>query len=116
MRTPARTKSFSPIGHLRCVGEDQKFIYVAHNYRLGMPGWAYVPGLDMDANVRLHDCPAAGEWVAEYIDRFGGDLKKVTAIGQSAGTGILQLLTTWKGGRGRLPFQQPFLPSAAYPH
>ena len=64
-------------------------------------------GLDMDANVGMHDCLAAAEWTSKYINRFGGDKKQVTVIGQSAGAGIIQLLTVLNGGRGKkLPFQQ----------
>lgn len=60
----------------------------------------------MDANVGLQDCLAAAEWTAKYIERFGGDPNRVTVMGQSAGAGIANLLTTLRGGQGTLPFQQ----------
>jgi carboxylesterase type B len=50
-----------------------------------------------------------------YISRFGGDPVRITAMGQSAGAGILALLTVFDGGRGTLPFQQAFLSSPALP-
>jgi len=74
-----------------------------------MPGWTSVPDLDMDANVGLHDCVAAAEWTSRYIDRFGGDPGRVTVVGQSAGAGMIGLMTTLDGGRGELPFQQVLL-------
>jgi len=57
----------------------------------------------------MHDCLAAAEWTSKYIRRFGGDPDRITAMGQSAGAGIISLLTVINGGRGRLPFQQVFL-------
>ena len=73
---------------------------------LGMSGWMSDPDTDTDANVGLHDCIAAGQWITKYIDRFGGDPKQVTAIGQSSGAGILSIMLTLDGGRGSLHFQQ----------
>jgi carboxylesterase type B len=75
-----------------------------------MPGWTSVPGLDMDDNVGMHDCLAAAEWTSKYIHKFGGDPNRITVMGQSAGGGIINLLTTLKGGKGTLPFQQVIHP------
>jgi carboxylesterase type B len=60
----------------------------------------------MDANLGLHDCLAAAEWTSKLIARFGGDPGRVTAIGQSAGAGMIGLMTVLNGGRGVLPFQR----------
>lgn len=60
----------------------------------------------MDVNVGLFDVLAAGNWISKYIDRFGGDTDRVTAMGQSASAGILTLLTTLDSGKAKLPFQQ----------
>lgn len=60
----------------------------------------------MDVNVGLHDVLAAGNWISKFIDRFGGDPHRVTAMGQSASAGILNLLTTLDKGESKLPFQQ----------
>ena len=98
-----------------------------------MPGWTSAPGLDMDANVGLHDCLAAAKWTSKYIEKFGGDPDRVTVMGQSAGAGIINLLATLNGGQGTLPFKQveswlffcnifplipfrPLSPPLTYPH
>lgn len=60
----------------------------------------------MDGNVGMQDCLTAAEWSAKYIKKFGGNGKKITTIGQSAGAGIINYLMFYKGGRGKLPFQQ----------
>ncbi|KAK4119128.1 putative lipase 2 [Parathielavia appendiculata] len=97
---------FSPLGLFDVMDDDRKFIFVANNYRLGLPGWTYMPGEDMTANLGMHDCLAAVGWTSEYIRRFGGDPRRVTVLGQSAGAGIIGLLTVLDGGKGKLPFQQ----------
>jgi len=96
----------SPTGLFDIMDTDTKFIFVANNYRLGVPGWTYLPGEDLVANLGMHDCLAAAEWTSKYINRFGGDPGRVTVIGQSAGAGIIGLLTVLNGGKGKLPFQQ----------
>jgi len=60
----------------------------------------------MVANLGMHDCLVAAKWTSKYISRFGGNPDKVTAMGQSAGAGILGLLMVLNEGRGKLPFQQ----------
>jgi carboxylesterase type B len=74
--------------------------------RLGMPGWTYIPGLDMDANLGMHDCLAAADWTSQFISRFGGDPNQISVMGQSAGAGIIGLLTVFGDGQGKIPFQQ----------
>ena len=60
----------------------------------------------MDANVGLHDSFTALEWTKQYISNFGGDPERITVIGESAGAGIINLMLTANGGKGRLPFSQ----------
>lgn len=82
---------------------------------MGLFGWASSPYEDMDANVGLHDTLAAIRWTKKYISKFGGDPGKTTAMGQSAGTGMLDLLMVARDGHERLPFQQVnSLPSMPY--
>ncbi|KAK3314251.1 putative lipase 2 [Apodospora peruviana] len=82
---------------------------------LGVPGWAYLPGEDMTANLGMHDCLAAAEWTSKFIGWFGGGPDRVTIMGQSAGAGIIGLLTVLNGGKGKLPFQQAFISSPDIP-
>jgi carboxylesterase type B len=60
----------------------------------------------MDANVGLHDSMAALHWTRKYISKFGGDPDRITAMGQSAGAGIIALLMVAKGGHEDVPFSQ----------
>ena len=57
----------------------------------------------MVANAGMHDCLAAAEWTSKYISRFGGDPDRITAMGQSAGAGIIGLSTVLNGGEGTPP-------------
>ncbi|KAB5583472.1 putative lipase 2, partial [Coniochaeta sp. 2T2.1] len=124
----------SPTGLFDIIGNDTKFIFVANNYRygkgssisikrtkliscprLGVPGWTYLPGQDLVANLGMHDCLAAAEWTSKYVDRFGGDSNRITVIGQSAGAGIIGLLTVLNRGNVKLPFQQALISSPDIP-
>lgn len=69
----------------------------------------------MDQNVGLHDSIAAGRWTEKYIERFGGDPDRITAIGQSAGGGILSYMTIMDKKFGKLPLQQALISSPALP-
>lgn len=73
---------------------------------MGLYGWQGSPYEDMDSNVGLHDSVTALEWTKTYISKFGGDPSRITAIGQSAGAGIITLMLTSNGGKGEIPFQQ----------
>ena len=54
-----------------------------NSYRLNVFGFSGAPGLTQ--NVGLLDQRKAIEWVRDNIDGFGGDPKKITILGQSAG-------------------------------
>ncbi|KAL2106177.1 hypothetical protein VUR80DRAFT_7098 [Thermomyces stellatus] len=124
-----------PLGLFDVMGADTKFIYVANNYRytlpkvspgsghtqtndhgsLGLPGWTHMPGEDTVANLGMHDTLAAVEWTSNFISLFGGDPGRVTVMGQSAGAGIINLLTVLNGGEGTLPFQQAITSAPCIP-
>ena len=75
---------------------ENDIIVVTINYRLGALGWLVEPGLSAAAsnffenagdagNYGLMDQQFALQWVQRNIARFGGDPKKVTIGGESAG-------------------------------
>lgn len=60
------------------------------NYRVGAPGFLTSPELraaGWPTNNGLRDQRAALRWIQENIEGFGGDPKKITVMGESAGGG-----------------------------
>ncbi|KAL3421995.1 carboxylesterase family protein [Phlyctema vagabunda] len=93
------------------------FVFVAMNYRLGLYGFLGGPTLREhgDANAGLLDQRLALEWIQENIHIFGGDPKRVTVMGESAGGGsVLHQITAYGGLKGPLPFQQVILQSPGF--
>ncbi|KAF8056297.1 extracellular triacylglycerol lipase precursor [Lyophyllum atratum] len=76
------------------VARGTPLIYVNFNYRLGPLG--FPQGQEADdrkaLNLALRDELAALEWVQQNIGRFGGDKRKVTAFGESAGAIMTSIL------------------------
>lgn len=72
---------------------DQKVIFVALNYRLGILGWLGSDILrntsttpeDASGNFAVLDMIAGLKWVRDNISAFGGDPENVTIFGESAG-------------------------------
>ncbi|KAI9148896.1 Carboxylic ester hydrolase [Paramyrothecium foliicola] len=66
----------------------QDFVSVAVNYRVG--GFGFLGGAEIKANgssnLGLLDQRMGLEWVADNIEAFGGDPRKVTIAGESAGS------------------------------
>jgi len=88
-------------------------IVVSINYRLGMFGW--LAGEGVTANLGLHDQRVALEWVQQYISRFGGDPKRVTVAGESAGgSSIVHHITAYGGTKGPSPFRAAIPMSPAW--
>ncbi len=77
---------------------DGGAVFVSCNYRLGMEGFAHIPGAP--ANRGLLDVVAALRWVRDNIERFGGDPANVTVFGESAGAGVISALLAMDDARG----------------
>ena len=83
---------------------------------MGALGWLAGPDLQADgtANAGLYDQRLALRWVQHNIHLFGGDPRKVTVFGESAGgSSILHQITAFGGLKGPAPFQQAILQSPA---
>lgn len=73
-------------------------VFVSCNYRLGVEGFAQIPGAP--ANRGLLDAVAALTWVQQEIAKFGGDPASVTVFGESAGAGVIAALLAMDAARG----------------
>lgn len=127
---------YNPAGLIRAsqVSGGDGIVYVALNYRvstqqfcfrdysltilqLGAFGWLAGPTLQSNgtANAALYDQRLALQWVQTNIHLFGGDPKKVTVFGESAGGGsIMHQITGFGGLSGPAPFRQAVLQSPAW--
>ncbi|KAF2203674.1 carboxylesterase type B [Delitschia confertaspora ATCC 74209] len=77
------------------------FVAVSVQYRLGAFGWlssAEVKNKGV-VNAGLLDMIASLGWIQKYITKFGGDPRKVTITGESAGAGAIMLLSMAFGGQ-----------------
>ncbi|CAJ0958298.1 unnamed protein product, partial [Mesorhabditis belari] len=64
----------------------QGFVVVTLQYRLSTLGFFHVDGSKLfPANLGLHDTHLALQFISKHIKEFGGDPKRITLIGQSAG-------------------------------
>jgi para-nitrobenzyl esterase len=81
-------------------------VYVSLGYRLGAFGFMAHPELTKESpfhasgNYGFLDQIAALQWIQRNIERFGGDPKRVTVMGQSAGAGSAFSLQTSPLARG----------------
>ncbi|KAI1862820.1 uncharacterized protein JN550_009967 [Neoarthrinium moseri] len=66
------------------VERSQSHIVVTINYRLNIFGFPNARGLEQQ-NLGILDQRAALEWVRDNIAAFGGDPKRITQMGRSAG-------------------------------
>ena len=94
-------------------------VVVSFNYRVGIFGFLAHPQLSAESprhasgNYGLLDQIAALKWVKDNIGAFGGDARRVTAFGESAGAVSLAVLMTSPLAKGL--FQQAVLQSPALP-
>jgi para-nitrobenzyl esterase len=81
-------------------------VVVTFNYRLGAFGFFAHPELTKEldrrgaANFGVLDAISALQWVERNIARFGGDPKRVTIFGESAGAGMVANLMTIPQAKG----------------
>jgi para-nitrobenzyl esterase len=81
-------------------------VVVTINYRLGIFGFFAHPELTKESDVHssgnygLLDMLAALEWVHDNIAAFGGDPKRVTIFGESAGSSAVNYLMASPLGKG----------------
>ncbi len=73
-------------------------VTVTVSYRIGFDGFAAIEGAPSNRGVR--DWIAALEWVRDEIAAFGGDPRRVTVGGQSAGGGAVLTLLSMPAARG----------------
>ncbi|KAK8168301.1 Carboxylesterase [Phyllosticta citrichinensis] len=90
-------------------------IYVAANYRVGAFGFLAGDTMEKEAtpNAGLHDIHAALKWTHQYISLVGGDPKRISAWGESAGAGALFALLTAHAGTQDPLFRTAVLQSPA---
>ena len=78
---------------------DSRVVYIPIQYRLGVWGYLYLGGLLGDEYAASGNCGtldqlAAIKWVSENISKFGGDPKRITVMGNSAGAKAVGALIT----------------------
>jgi para-nitrobenzyl esterase len=83
-----------PLYHGRALATGGDAIVVTLNYRLGALGFLDLSsfGAEFDTNLGLRDVLFALQWIRDNIAGFGGDPKRVTLFGESAGGGIVTTL------------------------
>ena len=85
-----------PVQDPTALVAEQRVIVVAVNYRLGLLGYLGTPS-GRPANLGLMDQILAFRWVQRNIAAFGGDPRRVTAFGQSAGADAVAHIMTIPG-------------------
>jgi para-nitrobenzyl esterase len=93
-------------------------VFVTYNYRLGVFGFFAHPELTKESghnasgNYGMMDLVGMLKWVHNNIQAFGGDPKRVTIMGESAGAILVATLVGSPEGKGL--FQHAIAESGAY--
>ncbi|KAJ6500916.1 alpha/beta-hydrolase [Mycena sanguinolenta] len=95
------------------LSSAQPLIFASFEYRLGQFG--FLPGTPVHdngvLNAGLLDQKAALQWVQTYIAKFGGDPRRVTIWGQSAGAASVLYHMIGNGGTNTNLFSQAIMES-----
>ncbi|KAF7358991.1 Carboxylic ester hydrolase [Mycena sanguinolenta] len=95
------------------LSSAEPLIFVTFEYRLGQFG--FLPGTPVHdngvLNAGLLDQKAALQWVQTYIGKFGGDPRRVTIWGQSAGAASVLYHMIGDGGTNTNLFNQAIMDS-----
>src|SRR5579862_4083410 len=92
-------------------------VVVTYNYRLGLFGFFAHPDLTKESghnasgNYALMDLAATLRWVQKNIAAFGGDPRRVTIAGESAGATLVSVMVGSPEGKGL--FQRAIAQSSA---
>ncbi|EDW03750.1 carboxylesterase 1F [Drosophila grimshawi] len=78
---------------------QQGAIVVAPQYRLGSLGILGDGTKEFNGNLAMFDLAAALRWVTDYISHFGGDPKRVQAIGHGSGAASAMYLSMSRTAR-----------------
>ena len=105
-------------GYLDGAGYAKRgVILVTINYRVGVFGYftheKIYEKYGRDGNFGLDDQLTALRWVREHIADFGGDPKRITVMGQSAGALSIQYLCLSDKVKKDPPFQRAIMMSGA---
>ena len=97
--------SSQPLYDGRRLVNGGEVVVVTVNYRLGALGFLDLSSFNtarrrFDSNIGLHDVLAALRWVRDNIAAFGGDPRRVTLFGESAGAGIVTTLLATPAAEG----------------
>lgn len=93
------------------MASEEDIIIVSMNYRVAALGFLYLGRPEAPGNAGLFDQLMALQWIADNIEQFGGDPKRVTLFGESAGAVSVSLHLISPLSRNL--FQQAILQSAA---
>ncbi|KAF1990719.1 alpha/beta-hydrolase [Aulographum hederae CBS 113979] len=81
----AAGSSHAPFYNGARLAAEEDVVVVSFNYRINIFGFPRAPGIQ-DQNHGLLDQRLATEWVRDNIAAFGGDPKRITLFGESAGS------------------------------
>jgi para-nitrobenzyl esterase len=89
--------SAQPLYHGRALASSGDVVVITVNYRLGALGFLDLspfstPTSTFETNLGLRDVLFALNWVRDNVAAFGGDPRRVTLFGESAGAGMVTTL------------------------